>query len=201
MIFCEQCAAYVAEKTNSEKCTSSAIRNKVIKYLSTKCQSIEEAEDFFHVEYNSGNVSSTGLRSSTPKSFSTILNDCTINFELLLPEVKHQLLETFFLKYVKEVNDDKKWLNKFRDDSLGAYVCAVQNLHSKGKDNLICHASKCFSNRDNGQQTRLPIGQMPYGLKDYTLKSFSIKRTNNLKCEDDYLEWQTSIMQILEQNG
>ena len=47
--------------------------------------------------------------------------------------------------------------------------------------------------RDDSQETRLTIGTMPFGLVDYIVKFFGLDSTNNLVCEQDYVQWQETM--------
>ena len=107
---------------------------------------------------------------------------------------KLDLLESLFQSYLNSIcANDKKLLNRFGQNFLHIYIESVKNLHKEDKDNIVSHFAKCFQLRENSDLTRLPIGQMPYGLLDYVAKFFSSERTNNLVCEPDYRLWQETM--------
>ena len=62
-------------------------------------------------------------------------------------------------------------------------------MHKHGKDNLIYS----FLTRNYSQETRLPFGVIPFGLVDNIFKFFEFDSTNNLVCEQDYLQWQETM--------
>ena len=218
--FWGKCAIYVAESSKKVKRTWEAMRSKVIKNLSTKFSTIDEAEEFYKLDYINDSHNGTGgsgqscyatpakspslcstamkyspyrtLENNSTCAASTI-NSCLKGYHDLTRKMKFELISTLFTLYVQDICSDPWFIDKFPSDFLKLCIEAVKNLHDQGKDNLIYHTAKCFSLRDNSSQTRLPIGQMPFGLLDYIVKFFSLDMTNNLKCEKDYEEWQVSM--------
>ena len=85
-------------------------------------------------------------------------------------DLQLKLLNSLFLKYARNVSTDKNIMQKFSDDCLSTYMSAVINLHEKGKENFIHLAARCFFKQDNGEETRLLIGKMPFGHFDYIVK-------------------------------
>ncbi|XP_065063951.1 uncharacterized protein LOC135690356 [Rhopilema esculentum] len=184
--------------TKKDKPSHSSMKSKVTSYLATNFKNIEEAEEYFNIDYFSGNPSPDNLcESSPPLQLTTSINNidtsnnsffdsCLSGFGNLPVYLQLKLLNSLFLKYARNLSTDKNILRKFSDDCLSTYMSAVINLHEKGKENLIHHAARCFLKRDNGKETRLPIGKMPFGLFDYIVKFFSLPKSNRLSCEEDY---------------
>ena len=121
------------------------------------------------------------------------ITSCLKGYHDLTMKMKYELISTLFTPYIQDLCFDPWVIDKFPNDFLKLCIEAVKNLHDQGKDNLIYHTAKCFSLRHNSSQTRLPIGQMPFGLLDYIVKFLSLDMTNNLKCEKDYEDWQLSM--------
>ena len=212
-----KCAIYVAD--SSKKRAWEAMRSNVIKNLSTKFSMIDEAGEFYKLDYINDSHNDTGgsgqscyatsakspslcstamkyspcrtLENNSTCAVSTI-NSCLKGYYDLTRKIKFELISTLFTLYVQDICSDPWFIEKFPSDFLKSCIEAVKNLHDQGKDNLIYHTAKCFSLTDNSSQTRLLIGQMPFGLLD-VVKFFSLDMTNNLKCEKDYEEWQVSM--------
>ena len=204
--FWEACAEYVAKMTRKDKRSHSSMRSKVTSYLAINFKNIEEAEEYFNIDYFSGNPSPDIHSESSPSvqvttksinnsstSHNSFFDSCLSGFGYLPVDMQLKLLDSLFLKYARNLFSDKNILGKFSNDCLSTYMSAVINLHEKGKDNLIHHAARCFLKRDNGEETRLPIGKMPFGLFDYIVKFFSLPKSNRLSCEEDYEQWQVSM--------
>ncbi len=193
--FWTSCAAYVADKTQKEQRAPSAMRSRVSKFLALNFSSIDKAEEFFNIDYESDFV--TPKKSESIKqefsSPSESISECLKIFQSSSINMKSQLLNKIFFSYLEELFDDRSLIEKFPKDCLSVFINAVENLHKKGKDNLIFNAAKCFTLREDKEQTRLPTGKMPFGLFDYMVKFFSRDTSYIMKCEKDYEDWQTSM--------
>ena len=187
--FWEACAEYVAKMRRKDKRSHSSMRSKVTSYLAINFK--KEAEEYFNFDYFSGNPSPDILSKSSPSvqvttksinnsstSHNSFFDSCLSGFGHLPVDMQLKLLDSLFLKYARNLFSDKNILGKFSNDCLSTYMSAVINFHEKGKDNLIHYAAKCLLKRDNGEETRLPIGKMPFGLFDYIVKFFSLPKSN-----------------------
>ena len=65
-------------------------------------------------------------------------------------------------------------------------------LKQNNKENLFLSMAKCFGEEINGK-SRMPVNQMPFGLISYNLQFFACNNTANIRMDNDYLEWQTTM--------
>ncbi len=189
--------------SHKQKRSHTSMRSKVTNYLVPNFYTIEKAGEFFNIDYFSDNPSApyectleetnagnSSLELDDPSFF---LSDCLGRFDSLQVEMQSKLLNSLFSKFVINLFNDKSISKKFPVDCLSTYISVVRNLHSEGKGNLIHHAARCFLRREDSPDTRLPVDKILFGLFDYIVKFFSLPKSNNLKCEKDYEEWQVSM--------
>ena len=197
--FWNACAQYVSAHAQCSLRSGVAMRSKVTNYLSKNFSGVKEAEKYFNIDYEKHvhdgnretNVSETSR--ATPQTNVELLQIAKESFSKLPLLMKETLLDELLLMLIQEKFVDQQIQSKFPPKFLKKYIQSVENLHKHGKDNLIHFMVISFQTRDGSQETRLPIGKMPFGLLDYMVKFFGQNSTNNLVCEPDYLQWQETM--------
>ncbi len=200
--FWSRCAEFVSLNTGSDLRSGSAVRSRVTKSFVTRFPSIEDAENFFKIDYmeDISSISSpTASSTCKPASVSNaaeVIQNLVMQYGTLSKRLREQLITALFNSFVSSFNDDTKFSEQFPPDFITKCITAVLNLYTEGKDNLVYHIVNCFQKRDNSDPssaTRLPMDRMPFGLVDYVLKFFSYEKTDKLVCSKDYKDWQTTM--------
>ena len=54
--------------------------------------------------------------------------------------------------------------------------------------------ARCFGlKREESDEPRMPFNKMPFGLISYNLRFFSCENSANLRVDDDYAQWETTM--------
>lgn len=77
-------------------------------------------------------------------------------------------------------------------DFIETSISSMANPYQNGKHNIMYNLLKCLASGDDGE-CRLPLNRMPYGLLSNNIMFFASENASNLKVEDHYSEWLSTM--------
>ncbi len=198
-----------------------AIRTKTLKFLAKEFATVTDAENFYDIDYFSSKsilVHQQGVPSSSTGCPTRDVNEKTLHTSIprphLSPEslksqgnIVKELISSFKYKLTNRMQEQLinhllqnlvlqqygtdlfEYISK---DFLHLAVKGMNLLKQNNKENLFLAMAKCFGEEIDGEP-RMPVNQMPFGLISYNLQFFACNNTANIKMDNDYLEWQTTM--------
>ena len=107
--------------------------------------------------------------------------------------LKEQLMSQIFKLFVQSVYGFEFW-EFIGSDFLRLVLQGLLALKEDGKDNLFYCMARCFGlKREESDEPRMPFNKMPFGLISYNLRFFSCENSANLRVDDDYAQWETTM--------
>lgn len=200
-----------------------ACRRKVQRYLSSKLKTLDEAEEFFNIDYFEGqqladisSISSTPVKgsASTQGNVSECLSPV---FHQSPSPVRDQDFATGDL--IRVMSDGFSKMTKLQcvqflsflfsmylfcdigvdgnfvpKDFIKLAGCSLKNLQAVGLGNTLYFLVQSIGQlRSDGTGPRMPQDCMPFGLIQHNLESFAKENSANLHPIDHYAEWQTTM--------
>ena len=108
------------------------------------------------------------------------------SFDTMTPKLKLNLLNFLFRRIVLDFGGIE-FFKFVTPDFLDTSIQGMKGLFDENKQNLVLKLARCFEKQ--GEDFRMPMNRMPFGLLDYNVNFFSSQYTQKLGIEEQYAEW------------
>lgn len=184
-------------------------------YIKKKYACLEEAEDDLGINYFTGGLHCSTSDSSpsyaSPVSSSVVahspnwhinkeshchgdtITDIVNSMGNMSDKIRTDLIQNL-LVYHMQIQFGCQYTAYIPPNFVELCCKAFKELLDSGKDNIVYHLAKGLgTKRPDGCGPRLPTDRMPFGLLSYNIRYFSSDSVNNLKADQDFIEWETSM--------
>ena len=166
--------------------------------MAKEFSTVTDAENFYDIDY---------FHSKSLLTECSTQNDGWENVNKSQGDIIQELISAFKCKLTKRMQEHminqlvQIWItqhygtdfyNYMSKDFLPLAVKGMNVFKENNKKNLFLAMSKCFGEEINCK-SRMNVNQMPFGLISYNLQFSASDYTANIKMENDYLEWQTTM--------